>query len=123
MRFVFEDSAIAPAIDTTSERRRFSICQLGFTLIELLVVIAILAALILPILSKARQQAQKTQCLNNLKQIDLAYRMYQDDNQGVGIGYFDTSGNDALWTPAGWPAVKLLRVEAVGQHMIWEVEK
>jgi len=55
----------------------------AFTLVELLVVIAIiaiLAALLLPVLGKAKQRAQTASCLNNLKQLQLSYSMYVDDN-------------------------------------------
>lgn len=55
----------------------------GFTLIELLVVIAIIAilgSLLLPTLGRAKELARRTHCTNNLRQVGLGIRLYQDDN-------------------------------------------
>jgi prepilin-type N-terminal cleavage/methylation domain-containing protein/prepilin-type processing-associated H-X9-DG protein len=57
----------------------------GFTLIELLVVIAIIAvlmAILMPTLKQAREQGKRASCLNNLRQLILAWNLYADDNDG-----------------------------------------
>ena len=78
----------------------------GFSLIELLVVmviIALLVGLLLPALGRAREEARKTQCRSNLRQIGLAMMMYANDHRGHGPAIYGVY----------WP-------DAVGGAMIWE---
>jgi prepilin-type N-terminal cleavage/methylation domain-containing protein len=79
----------------------------GFTLIELLIVIAIiaiLAALLLPVLNRAKMKAQESFCINNQKQLAAAWEMYAQDNNSYLIGM-----NPESWNP-----------NAGSSHDVWE---
>jgi prepilin-type N-terminal cleavage/methylation domain-containing protein/prepilin-type processing-associated H-X9-DG protein len=80
--------------------------RMGFTLIELLVVIAIiaiLAAILFPVFAQAREKARAISCVSNLKQLGLAYRMYEDDYDEMVVPDYEYVGGQPaghlLWYP------------------------
>ncbi len=79
----------------------------AFTLIELLVVIAIiaiLASMLLPALTKAKQRAQAAQCISNLRQLTIGWKMYSNDNQERLVPNGDEAAQPAsLLDPAAQP--------------------
>ena len=80
----------------------------GLTLVELLIVIAIigvLAALLAPALSQARESAQRSACINNLRQLGMAFKMYLLEHDGVYPAASDPVSADPyywLWMGRGW---------------------
>jgi prepilin-type N-terminal cleavage/methylation domain-containing protein len=110
-----------------------SLRRQAFTLIELLVVIAIiaiLAALLLPALSRARQQGQRAVCLSNLKQIGLAFTIYLNDHDSRFPDRRDLKsalpGGYRPWTSwppsdprAGWAAIVLKEAGTTDNDNLW----
>jgi len=106
-------------------------CASGFTLVELLVVIAIigiLVALLLPAVQAAREAARRSQCVNHLKQISLAFslhdstfKFYPDGGEGQWAGRSLTTSKKPRIAPFqswGWPYQILRYLE---EGAVWEL--
>ncbi len=85
----------------------------GFTLIELLVVIAIIAilsAILFPVFQKVRENARRTACLSNLKQLGLAIVQYNQDFDEKEPNGASPYGQGSGWTNEVYPYVKSIAV-------------
>ena len=81
----------------------------GFTLIELLVVIAIisiLAAILFPVFARARENARRSSCMSNLKQLSLGIMQYTQDYDEKLPGFWKNDGGTVTWATLVQPYAK-----------------
>lgn len=101
----------------------------AFTLIELLVVIAVIAVLmgiLMPALSRAREQGKRAVCMSHLKQMQLAWTIYADENDGKIVNgdsgeYSGIHKNEKPWVQTDWRAnmTMLQKEEAIKDGAMW----
>lgn len=107
----------------------------AFTLIELLVVIAIiaiLAAILMPVLNQAEQKAQTTQCLNNIRQLVMAWNTYLGDSNDLILNNHSNGNSDCgadAWVTQGnklgvgsWNGSAREEASAAAQNNAWAIK-
>ncbi len=93
----------------------------GFTLIEMLVVMAIisiLASMLLPALSKAKSKANRIACISNLKQVGLAFRLWNDDNEDRYPFQVDPSNGGSQGLTEAWRHFVVLAEDLVTPKLL-----
>ncbi len=101
--------------------RRFSKPLVGFTLIELLVVIAIialLAAILFPVFGRVRENARRSSCQSNLKQIGLGMLQYSQDYDESTVAARYGPSQNYLWHDAIYPYVKSVAIYNCPSHKL-----
>jgi prepilin-type N-terminal cleavage/methylation domain-containing protein len=104
----------------------------GFTLIELLVVIAIIAvllAILMPALKRVKEQGKRAVCLNNLKQLSLAWILYADENDDKlvngAIGYSNSNQtwgdhrNELAWVDEYSNTDTVVQIRGIKNGALW----